>query len=199
MSSVMSVPHIPEPTSYPTPLVSPGLFRRLASGFYDAIILLAIWILATFLIMPFMHGRAFESFYAHHGGVKLLYQLGLLAVGFAFFGGFWTHGGQTIGMRAWKLRAVCMDGMPLGWRRALIRYLSMLIPWLLVLLGCEFLINSSGQAYISMNSVSAIGIFMLSFAAFAWPAFDRNRLAWHDHFSGTRLVVLRSPLTQEPA
>ncbi|MGA9855912.1 MAG: RDD family protein [Gammaproteobacteria bacterium] len=195
MSSAVSVPHLSKPSSYPTPLTSPGLFRRLASGFYDAIILLAIWILATFLVMPFTHGRAFESFYAHHGSVKLLYQLGLLALGFVFFGGFWTHGGRTIGMAAWKLRMVCMDGGPLGWRRALIRYLSMLIPWLLVLLGCEFLINASGQSYTNFNSVSAIGIFLLSSAAFVWPALDRNRLAWHDHLSGTRPVLTGSPLT----
>jgi len=191
MSSVMSIPHIPEPSSYSTPLVSPGLFRRLASGFYDAIILLAIWILATFLIMPFMHGRAFESFYAHHGGVKLLYQLGLLALGFAFFGGFWTHGGQTIGMRAWNLRTVRMDGAPLGWRRALIRYLTMLIPWLLLLLACEFLINANLQPYSYIDSVIAIGIFMLVIVAFVWPAFEPHQLAWHDHLSGTRLVLLR--------
>ncbi|HVC29346.1 MAG TPA: RDD family protein [Gammaproteobacteria bacterium] len=195
----MSAQHIPEPASHPAPLTSPGLFRRLASGLYDAIILLAIWILGTFLIMPFTHGVAFESFYSHHAGMKLLYQLGLLAMGFAFFSGFWTHGGQTIGMRAWKLRTVCMDGAPLGWRQALIRYLTMLIPWLLVLLGCEFLINSSGQAYTNIYSISAIGVFLLSIAAFAWPAFDRNRFAWHDHLSGTRLVVVRAPLTQEPA
>lgn len=197
MSIAMSMLHIAESFANPTPSMSPGLLRRLASGIYDAFILIAIWILATFLIMPFTHGQTFESFYTHHPVLKLLYQLGLLALGFAFFGGFWTHGGQTIGMRAWKLRTVCMDGVPLGWRRALIRYLTMLIPWLLVLLGCEFLINASGQTHAISYSVSAIGIFLVSIAAFAWPAMDRKRFAWHDHLSGTRLVLADSTYKQE--
>jgi hypothetical protein len=92
---------------------------------------------------------------------------------------------------------VCLDGTPLRWRRALIRYLTMLIPWLLVLLGCEFLINASGQTYMNIYSLSAIGIFLLSIAAFAWPAIDQHQLAWHDHLSGTRLVLVRSPHAQE--
>jgi uncharacterized RDD family membrane protein YckC len=191
------MPYIPETSAHSAPFVSPGLFRRLASGFYDMIILLAIWILATFLIMPFTHNQALESFYSHRGSMKMLYQLGLLALGFAFFGGFWTHGGQTIGMRAWKLRTVCLDGTPLGWRRALIRYLTILIPWLLVLLGCEFFINASGRNYTNIYSLSAIGIFLLSIIAFAWPAIDRDQLAWHDHLSGTRLVLVCSPHDQE--
>ncbi len=199
MSPAMSMPHIPEQSSYPTPSISPGLFRRLASGIYDAFILIAIWILATLLIMPFTHGQAFESFYTHHPVLKLLYQLGLLALGFAFFGGFWTHGGQTIGMRAWKLRVVCIDGSLLGWRRALIRYLTMLIPWLLVLLGCEFLINSSNQAYANIYLVSAMAVFLLAIAAFVWPALDRNRFACHDHLSATRLVLVGSLRSQERA
>ncbi|MGH8321448.1 MAG: RDD family protein [Gammaproteobacteria bacterium] len=171
-------------------MAAPGLFRRLASGFYDAIIMLAICILATFLIMPFTHGRAFESFYAQHAGMKLLYQLGLLALGYAFFGGFWTHGGQTIGMRAWYLRVVRLDGAPLDWYRALIRYLTMLIPWLLVVLGCEFLLNARSQPDAGLLRGTATAIFLLALAAFLWSAFDPRRLAWHDHLSGTRLVRL---------
>jgi len=191
MYSVMNMPHIPEPVLDSLAPTSPGVFRRLASGFYDALIMLAICMLATLLIVPFAPGRSFQAFYAHHTGVKLIYQLGLLTLGFVFFGGFWTHGGQTIGMRAWKLWTVCMDGAPLRWHRALIRYLSMLIPWLLLLLGCEFLVNASSEPHTHIYSVTAIGVFILAIAAFVWPAIDPHRLAWHDHLSGTRLVLLR--------
>ncbi|MGA9852681.1 MAG: RDD family protein [Gammaproteobacteria bacterium] len=186
----MNAPHSSQPATDCTSPAAPRVFRRLASGFYDAIIMLAICILATFLIMPFTQGRSFESFYAHHAGVKLIYQFGLLALGFAFFGGFWTHGGQTIGMRTWNLRVVRIDGMPLDWYRALVRYLTMLIPWLLILLGCEFLIKAHSQLGTSMLHTAAAVIFLLALAAFLWPAFDPHRLAWHDHLSGTRLMLL---------
>ncbi|MGH8378583.1 MAG: RDD family protein, partial [Gammaproteobacteria bacterium] len=139
---------------------------------------------------PFTHGRAFESFYAQHAGVKLLYQLGLLALGYAFFGGFWTHGGQTIGMRTWYLRVVRLDGAPLNWYCALIRYLTMLIPWMLLLLGSELLLNAHSQSNPGLLRGSATVIFLLALAAFLWSAFNPRRLAWHDHLSGTRLVLL---------
>lgn len=171
-------------------LAAPGLFRRLASGFYDALILLAIWILATFLIMPFTRSGELASLYAHSVSLKLLYQFGLLVLGYVFFGGFWTHGGQTIGMRTWKLRVLRSDGAPLDWYRALLRYLAMLIPWLLLLLGVEFLLLTAQQPGMLARGISAVLILLLALTGFLWPALNPRRLAWHDYFSGTRLLLL---------
>ncbi len=189
----MRAPDSPEPVhpvAHPASPTTPGLLRRLASGFYDALIMLAICILATFFIVPFSHSAGFDSFYAHRPGVKLIYQLGLLALGYAFFGGFWTHGGQTVGMRTWKLRVICRDGTALGWYRALIRYLTMLIPWLLLILGLEFLISTRGQPGLNVSGMAALASFVLAIAGFIWPGLDARRLAWHDHLSGTRVVLL---------
>lgn len=186
----MSMAPVSQSGAAPIALNTPGLFRRVASGFYDALILLAIWILATFLIMPFTHSHNLESFYAHHNGIKLIYQSGLLVLGYAFFGGFWTHGGQTIGMRTWRLRVVRLDGAPLDWYRALLRYLAILIPWLLLLLGSELLITPVQQPETRVRQVVGVLIFLVALVAFLWPAFDPRRLAWHDRLSGTRLVLL---------
>ncbi len=170
-------------------LAGPGLLRRWASGLYDALIMLAICILATFLVMPFTHSRVLETLYAHSSGLKVSYQVGLLILGYVFFGGFWTHGGQTIGMRTWKLRVVRLDGARLDWYRALLRYLGMLIPWLLLLLGSELLMSAvqSPQA-LAWRLAGALAL-LAALAAFLWPAFNRRRLAWHDRLSGTRLVL----------
>ncbi|HKT32641.1 MAG TPA: RDD family protein [Gammaproteobacteria bacterium] len=185
----MNTLHSPQSITENAALAAPGLLRRWASGLYDALIVLAICILATFLLMPFTHSRALDTFYAHSGGLKTSYQLGLLILGYAFFGGFWTHGGQTIGMRTWKLRVVRLDGARLDWYRALLRYLGMLIPWLLLLLGSELLITAvqSAQA-LAWRAAGALAL-LAALAAFLWPAFDRRRLAWHDRLSGTRLVL----------
>lgn len=189
----MSRPPAAQPVvQAPTPS-APGLFRRLAAGLYDALIVLAICILATFLIMPFTHSAALESLYAHSSGLKMLYQSGLLILGYAFFGGFWTHGGQTIGMRTWKLRVVRLDGARLDWYRALLRYLGMLIPWLLLLLGAELLMSAQQAAQALAWLVAGALALLAALAAFLWPAFDRRHLAWHDRLSGTRLV--RSGIT----
>ena len=77
---------------------------------------------------------------------------------FGFFGWFWTHGGQTLGMRAWKIRVVTYSGQPLDWQQAFFRYMAAIISWLF--LGAGF------------------------FAALL----DAERLTWHDRFSRTRLI-----------
>lgn len=177
----------------------PGLFRRLASGLYDALIVLAIFMLATFLVMPFTRSHALESFYAGSGGLKLLYQLGLLTLGYLFFAGFWTHGGQTIGMRTWKLRVLRFDGAALDWYRALLRYLAMLVPWLLLLLGIELLLTAARTAEMWMWLAGGAVVFLLAVAGFLWPAFDRQGLAWHDRLSGTYLLSSGKPDKTPPA
>lgn len=172
---------------------APALFRRWASGFYDALIVLAICMLATFLVMPFTHNHALESIYAGSSGLKLLYQLGLLTLGYLFFAGFWTHGGQTIGMRTWKLHVVRFDGLPLDWYRALLRYLAMLVPWLLLLLGIELLLPAARTSG-AWTWLAGGGVILLAAAAgFLWPAFDRQGLAWHDRLSGTYLLSSGKP------
>ena len=91
------------------------------------------------------------------------YQAYLLALSFLYFGWFWTHGGQTLGMRAWRLRLqVCAHAAgPVPWRRALARFLAAGLSW------------------------AALGL------GFAWALWDRERLTWHDRLSGTMLVLER--------
>ena len=93
------------------------------------------------------------------GGVSCL---GLLVI-LVFFCGFWLRGGQTLGMRAWRLMVVRDDGSPLTLRDALVRFASAVLSW------------------------AALGI------GFLWSLFDRENLAWHDRLSGTRLVILEKP------
>jgi len=126
--------------------------RRLAAIAYDSIVLIGLIFLAA-LPPTLLHG----------GGISeplptFLMQLYLLAVAFAFFGGFWTHGGQTIGMRAWRMRVVDAHGNAISWRHALLRFLAALLSW------------------------GALGM------GFLWSLFDPDRLTWHDRLSGTRTV-----------
>jgi uncharacterized RDD family membrane protein YckC len=53
-----------------------------------------------------------------------------------FFLWFWRNGGQTIGMRAWRLRLFSTNDKPFGYRRALLRLVFSLggLGTLLVLL-----------------------------------------------------------------
>jgi uncharacterized RDD family membrane protein YckC len=122
----------------------------LGALFYDSILLLGIQFFATLALVP-LHGTAF-------GPHNPLYQLYLLIVAFLFFGGFWTHGGQTLGMRAWKIKLYAADGGTISWRQAGLRFVAALL---------------------------SLGLLGLGFFA-AW--FDHKRRCWHDRIAQTEMV-----------
>jgi uncharacterized RDD family membrane protein YckC len=132
-----------------------GLPRRLAAAFYDAFLLFALWFAAAAAMLPLTGGEAV-------GPGNPLFTSYLFLVAFLFFGWFWTHGGQTLGMRAWRLRVQRRDGGPLTWSHALLRFLVAIPSWLL--LGAGFL----------------------------WALVDRDGQTWHDRYSETVVVRVSS-------
>ena len=76
----------------------------------------------------------------------------------------WRRGGQTLGMRAWRLRLVAADGGVPDWRALLVRYA------------------------VGTLSLLAVG------AGFWWGWIDRERLTWHDRVSATRVVREPKPV-----
>ena len=99
-----------------------------------------------------------------HGGEPVparnpLYSAYLCATAFLYFAWFWTHGGQTLGMRAWRIRVTAIDGRAIGATDALKRFLAALV------------------------SGAACGL------GFLWVLVDSERMAWHDHLSRTALTM----------
>jgi len=107
----------PAPAAVPLPLA--GLPRRLGAIFYDALLLLATLFFATAILLPLTGGKAVAS----PGEFNPWYTSYLFCICFLFFGWFWTHGGQTLGMRAWKIRVQRLDGGAITWGQALTRFL----------------------------------------------------------------------------
>jgi len=91
----------------------PGLARRLAALLYDLIILFGMLLLATTLVIipaSTLNGTEVRL----DGWLMILFRIYLVAIGYGFVGYFWVHGGQTLGMRAWRLRLVQDNGQPLS-------------------------------------------------------------------------------------
>lgn len=147
-------------TTTPRPLSPPGLLRRLGAMAYDILLLLALLMMLSYPYVWLTGGVNPGQF------VKTLYQFYLLAICFLFYGGFWIRGGQTLGMRSWRIKLVRQDGGPITWTIALKRFVFALLSLLCLGLG------------------------------FLWVLYDRDKLAWHDRLSGTRLVRLPKDLRQ---
>jgi uncharacterized RDD family membrane protein YckC len=97
-----------------------SLKRRLAALVYDSFLLTAVLFIAA-LPPTFINGEAIVA----DGSIKhLAFILYLLLIWFVFYGWFWTHGGQTLGMSAWRIRVITRDGQSISWRNALIRWLT---------------------------------------------------------------------------
>lgn len=131
-----------------------SLWLRLLAGLYDLLPLLGLWFFAGAIALG-LTGGALE---AHVIERKLLTQILLLAFTAAYFVISWSRGGQTIGMRAWRLRVLSADSTRLTWPRALLRFLVALI------------------------SLAAFGI------GFLWAAFEPQQRTWHDIVANTKLV-----------
>ena len=104
--------------SYNTHLLM--LFKRTAALGYDLLAIIAIWMLGTALLLPFHHGLAFPA-------RTIGYQLYLLSLAYLFFVGFWMHGGQTIGMMAWRLTLQSETHTPLTLKESSLRFLGLLL------------------------------------------------------------------------
>ncbi|HEY1774334.1 MAG TPA: RDD family protein [Gammaproteobacteria bacterium] len=108
------------------------LWRRLAAASYDALVVVALWFIATAVAMPLTHGAVTPE----HPLAELIYRLYILAVGFLFFGVFWVRNGQTLGMLAWRVKVVqASSGMKITWTQALVRYLASYLSWAALGLG----------------------------------------------------------------
>jgi len=133
------------------------LLRRLGAILYDSLLLLALLFLVT---TPFIAQRGGEPVEA---GDSLLYQLCLAGVIFAFFTGFWSHSGRTLGMQSWGLRVETRTGEIPTLTVASIRFFAAMLSWLPAGLG------------------------------FIWQLWDKDQLTWHDRLSGTRLRYYPKP------
>ncbi|HUP30631.1 MAG TPA: RDD family protein [Usitatibacter sp.] len=107
---------------------APGIGRRLASGVYELLLLLALVFLATFPFLAIVSD-------ASHGWRRHALQLWVLAVCGVYFTWFWTRGGQTLPMKTWNLRVANADGSRLTGSRAVLRYVLALASFFAAGLG----------------------------------------------------------------
>lgn len=135
------------------------LVWRLLALLYDFFPALALWMLigALFTAGYSVAGHAARENIAPFSALQWLLWLCCWIVTGLYATLSWGRGGQTLGMRPWRLQVTTPDGSAPTRAQLWLRYS---VGTLSVLLG-------------------GLGLW--------WALFDRQRLTWHDRASGTRL------------
>lgn len=107
-------------------------------------------------------------------------QIWLLVVVTAYFVWFWTHSGQTLAMKTWRIRLETREGKEVSVKRAAGRYV---LAWLWILpgLALAWAIGATNWALVLIP-----GANMLLWAMTAY--LDPSRQFLHDRLAGTRIV-----------
>lgn len=127
---------------------------RLLALLYDALPALGIWFAVSALLLLARGGVPAAS--GSFAGWLELAALWLATGAYATLS--WHFGGQTLGLRAWRLRVVDARGRPPSWSRAWLRFA------------------------LALPSLLALGL------GFAWALIDARRRTWHDLAAGTSVV-----------
>lgn len=127
-----------------------ALWRRFAAIFYDSLLVTALLLVLTAAVVIARGGASFDPTSAEFRAL-LAFSMWL------YFAWCWTHGGQTVGMRAWKLRLEDRSGRPVGWLQSIIHFLG---AWLAAL---------------------PLGL------GYWWSLLDPERRCWHERIARTRL------------
>ena len=168
-------------------LAAPGLARRLAALVYEGVLLFGVLMAAGLLFSTLTQQR-----HALNGKAGL--QAFVLVVLAVYFSGFWSHGGQTVAMKAWHIRLVRADGGPVSLLRALMRYL---LGWLWFLPAWATAHAAGFTSAWALTGMTIAGV--LAFGCLSWLRPDRQ--FWHDVVCGTRLInwqPVRPPLAASP-
>ncbi|WP_050479682.1 RDD family protein [Herbaspirillum rhizosphaerae] len=154
---------------------TPSLRRRLCSMLYEAMLLFGVLFISAWLFSTLLQQR--HALYLRHALESWLFViLGL------YFIWFWTHGGQTLAMKTWRIRLVGADGLPVGALRALARFL---LSWLWFIPGLALAWALGAKNWM------LVGVPVANLVIWAALAYlDPQRQFLHDRIAGTRLVDL---------
>lgn len=152
---------IQKTSSHQATLAHPAaLGHRVLALIYDAMPVAALWFAVAALGLLVRGGTPVTP----NTPAAMLEFFAMVLVTFGYAGLSWRRGGQSLGMRAWRLCLVRADGSaPAGWGQLALRFV------------------------VSLVSLAALGL------GFFWSLVDSERRTWHDLASGTALVRLPKP------
>ena len=153
------------------------LWRRLLALVYDVLIVVAIVMVVGLLCQLATGGKLITTGAAT--SVPVWYQVLQGLVVAVYFISAWRRGGQTVGMRPWRMRVTTAAGTTPSLQQCAIRLLVAAAPLLLLLL----------EATLGLGTT--LWALLVAWAMwFAVALFNRRRRTLHDLAAGTEIRLL---------
>lgn len=150
-------------TSPPKPIVAvnAGVFKRLAAAVYDSLLIMALSLVysaAVLAINTLLFGHTLAA--GEKADMGLVGFTGWIALWVGFYLLFWRRFGQTLGMKAWRLKLTNTEGRAPSLSQCLWRCLFGGVSWACLGLG------------------------------YFWLWLDPEGITLHDRLSNTRVLQL---------
>jgi len=98
-----------------TPIKKAPLYRQFFAMFYDSLLIIAMLFLSTAILVAINGGEAVTT------KDSPVYPVFLLMLVFTFYAWFWKKGGQTLGMKVWKIKVIHENGYLPNWQHSFVR------------------------------------------------------------------------------
>ena len=130
--------------------------RIIGSAIYDGLVILGLLMIVGFVAV----GIHYWITGAEAIEYSLLFQLLILAVIIAYYAYFWRASGQTVGMKAWRIKLMSLDDQAITASQMALRILVAFPAYACLLLGV------------------------------LWQYWSADQLNWHDKASRTKIIYL---------
>ncbi|MDB5773822.1 MAG: putative transrane protein [Burkholderia sp.] len=147
---------------------------------YESMLLFGVLFISGWLFSTLLQQR-------HALYLRSALQDWLFLVLAVYFVWFWTHRGQTLAMKTWRIRVVTRDGNEVNLKRAIGRYL-LAWGWVLPGLAAAWAMGAKNWMLVLIPAAN-----MLLWALTVY--LDPQRQFLHDRIAGTKVVNV----TEEPA
>lgn len=140
---------------------------------YETMLMFGVLFVASWLFSTLLEQR-------HALYLRNVLQDWLFLVMGLYFIWFWTHRGQTLAMKTWRIRLETVQGEDVGAKRAIGRYL---LSWLWIVPGLAVAWLSGATGWM-LVWIPAANVLLWALTIY----FDPQRQFLHDRIAGTRII-----------
>lgn len=156
--------------------------KRILAFVYDLFLIIPLMMLTVLIWLPFNNGQAIEP---GHPLYPFMISTTAILTPIIFYSYFWYKGGQTLGMRSWKLRVVNLAGNSLSPQQSATRAVLFILSLTLIIVG----LSTSIMLNFTIQAIIPLGLALISLLGMC-QTFTKRRTSLVDLLTQTRIVQL---------